>query len=239
MNKSTKPQAEVSLTQSQIEIITNAADSLLDGEKSKSEARQAMFAAENGQLSNLKDTLDKFPGVVTEAIWDSFLKANVAERLKNSPSRDTLVNRLKRATMGLTLAKEEPSFAPGRDHTNLKKYAEWVGVKLQNSVDPATGQPRLKSIAKAAGAKGPKLAAGQTYWLIGAANGKAHSSVIGDHTDLDALKAVAKRLNGEFQRFWFIVAPKPEPLDIEADADMDELQGNTAVFAESVSFERA
>lgn len=122
MNRSTKPQAEVSLTQSQIEIITNAADSLLDGEKSKSEARQAMFAAENGQLSNLKDTLDKFPGVVTEAIWDSFLKANVAERLKNSPSRDTLVNRLKRATMGLTLAKEEPSFAPGRDHTNLKKY---------------------------------------------------------------------------------------------------------------------
>lgn len=239
MNKPVLSESEVSLTQSQIDIISKAADELIAGEQGKADARQLMETAEKGQLSNLKDALKDYPGAVTEAVWDSFLKANVAERLKSSPSKDTLLNRLKRATMGLTLAKEDPSFMPQRGHTNLKKYAEWVGVQLQQSVDPATGQPRLKSIAKAAGAKGPKLATGQTYWLIGAANGKTHSSVIGDHTDLDALKAVAKRLNGEFQRFWFIVAPKPEPLDIESDTDMDELQGNTAVFAESVSFERA
>lgn len=239
MNESIKPESEVSLTQTQIDIISKAADSLIAGEKSKSDARQAMFAAENGQLSNLKDTLNEFPGVVTEAVWDSFLKANVAERLKNSPSRDTLVNRLKRATMGLTLAKGEPSFAPRREHTNLKKYAEWVGVELQNSVDPATGQPRLKSIAKSASAKVPKLATGQSYWLIGVAKDTPHPSVIGDHTDLDTLKAVAKRRNHEFQKFWFIIAPKPQPLDIELKRDVDELQGNTAVFADSVSFEPA
>jgi len=239
MTKSNNTESEVTLTQNQIDIITKAADELISGEESKSEARQLMETAEKGQLSSLKDTLNDFPGVVTEAIWDSFLKADVAERLKNSPSKDTLVNRLKRATMGLTLAKDEPSFAPQSEHTNLKKYAEWVGVKLQNSVDPATGQPRLKSIAKAAGAKGPKLAAGQTYWLIGATDAKADPSVIGDHTDLSALKVVAKRRNAEFSRFWFIIAPKPQPLDIEPSVEADEFHQNTAVFADSVTFESA
>ena len=141
--------------------------------------------------------------------------------------------------MGLTLAKEDPSFMPGREHTNLKKYAEWVGVQLQQSVDPATGQPRLKSIAKPAVAKTAKLAAGQTYWLLGKTDDKALPSVIGDHADLDALKALAKRRNKEFTQFWFIIAPKPELLDVESGVEADEFHQNTAVFADSVSFESA
>lgn len=239
MTKSTNTKSEVTLTQTQIDIITKAADQLISGEESKTEARQLMATAEKGQLANLKDTLSDFPGVVTEAIWDSFLKVDVAERLKNSPSKDTLVNRLKRATMGLTLAKDDPSFAPQSEHTNLKKYAEWVGVELQKSVDPATGQPRLKSIAKSAGTKTAKLAAGQTYWLIGKTDAKVKATVIGDHTDLDALKAKAKRHNSEFSQFWFIIAPEPQPLDIASEVEADEFHQNTAVFADSVSFESA
>jgi hypothetical protein len=237
MDKSSAANTEINLTQFEIDIITKATDQLLQSEESNLKARQLMERGEKGQLSILKDTLSDFPFIVTEAIWDSLLKANVAERLKNSPSKDTLVSRLKRATMGLTLAMEEPSFAPQSEHTNLKKYAEWVGVKLQNAIDPATGHPRLKSIAKPARAKSAKLPAGQTYWLIGAMDENDNPVVICDHADLDALKDEARRRHGDFKRFWFIISPMPQPLDIEPTVISSEFHQNTAAFFESVSLE--
>ncbi len=230
---------QVTLSQDQLDIITKAADELLASEKTKQEANKTFSAAEKGQLANLKMALSDYPGVVTEATWDSDLKPIVALRLRGSPSRDTLVNRLKRATMGLTLAQEDRSFAPQPNHTNLKKYADWVGVRLQNTIDPSTGKPRLKSIAKPAGTKAPRLAAGQTYWLIGSTNDAQHPAVIGDHTDLDALKVVAQRRQREFTAFWFIIAPEPEPLDIGTEPEIAELHQNTAVFTAAVDFERA
>jgi len=229
MSENNQENASQSVTQEQIDIINKAADSLLVAEKNKAEAREVMVATEKGQLATLTETLGDFPGVVSEAVWDSSYKPRVAERLKDSPSKATLLNRLKRVTMGLTLAKEDPSFAPLQEHTNLKKYADWVGVKLQNANDPATGKPRLKSIAKPVEAKAPKLREGQTFWLLGAAGDEAYPSVtLGPYADFDAVKAVAKLRRGDFKRFWFIIGSQTQLLDIPSDEDMREVHQNAA-----------
>jgi len=53
-----------------------------------------------------------------------------------------MVNLLKVATMGLTLAKQDRKFDPSyRASANLKKYATEVRPMLQAAIDPATGKP--------------------------------------------------------------------------------------------------
>jgi hypothetical protein len=131
--------------------------------------------------------------------------------------------------MGLTLAKEDGAFAPLAEHTNLKKYADWVGPKLQ-ARDPLAGGSRKSDGRRA---KGPKLPDGHTYWLIGAASDQKYQSVIGDDADLDVLRALAKLHRDEFQSFWFVTAPKPEPLNIPADDAMRELRQNTVFRVEA------
>lgn len=216
-------QSEFIVSERQMHIIISAADAILSGEKK-------VAAAEKGQLATLIETLNDYPGVVTEAVWKASFKGPVGERLKASPSKHTLLNRLKRATMGLTLAKEDGSFAPLAEHTNLKKYADWVGPKLQ-ARDAAAGESRKSNARRA---KGPKLPEGQTYWLIGAMSDQKYQSVIGDDADLDVLRALAKLHRDEFQSFWFVTAPTPQPLEMLPDEAMRELRRNTAVFTATV-----
>lgn len=217
------------ITQRQIEIMNNAADSLLVGEGMKAIARDGVEQADKGQLHLLMDALDEYPGVVTEAVWKTF-KATVAERLKDSPSKDTLTNRLKRATMGLTLAKENQSFAPTALDTNLKKYAESVGKKLQAAIDPETGRPRLKCIAKRE--KATKLPKGTYYWLVGC-QGEGFASgdiIICEPTaDFERIRECAKlnaeKLNAEkWKTVLFFTAPKPVPVGIAEEKTVSEAE---------------
>lgn len=215
------------ITQRQIEIMNNAADSLLVGEGMKAIARDGVEQADKGQLHLLMDALDEYPGVVTEAVWKTF-KATVAERLKDSPSKDTLTNRLKRATMGLTLAKENQSFAPTALDTNLKKYAESVGKKLQAAIDPETGQPRLKCIAKPE--KATKLPKGTFYWLVACegpgfdykAMAAGNTIICGPTADFEEIRECAQAQSGAWQTMLCLTAPEPVLLDLAREKKLVE-----------------
>jgi hypothetical protein len=218
-------------TQQQIDIINNVADALLTVENEKAKARDSIEAGDKGQLAMLIEGLAAYPGVVTEVVWDNTFKASVAERLEG-PSKHTLLNRMKRAVMGLTLAKKDASFAPKEEHTNLRKYADWVGKELQKE-DPATGKPRLKSPAKPTEPKPPKLRDGQTYWLLGAAReDQPYQWVIAEGTDLTRLRAMAMVHADKFNRFGFIIAAPPKALDISKD-DLREFRVNVAPLTET------
>ena len=109
----TKPKVEAQyiVSQSEIEMINNAVTALLDTKKKIDAAKDAAQKADVGQLRALLAALKDYPGAMTEDVWDNVYKANVSERLKprfdNPASRDVIVNRLKVATIGITLAKED------------------------------------------------------------------------------------------------------------------------------------
>jgi hypothetical protein len=106
--------------------------------------------------------------------------------------------------MGLTLAKQDRKFDPSqRAYANLKKYATEIRPMLQKAIDPATGKPRLRSIA-APPPKPKKLAEGYVYLLIGCE--EEGCGIVGANTvicadpNLDTLKRLAHDLGSDYGR---------------------------------------
>lgn len=213
----------------QAEIVEKAVAAILDNFSKVDAATDKVGKIEGGQLGVLATALKDIPEPVTEEIWDEFMKANVSDllanatangktRYANSNSRDVMVGHFKAATIGLTLAKQDPAYQPtSANSKNLKKYADYVRPMLQAAIDPATGKPRHKSIETKP--RGPRKLSGDTYyWLVGRVGGDdggtilARQQVFGELTrELDE-----KRLEGKFQSFFYLTA-KMEPLVLEGD----------------------
>ena len=238
----------------QIEIVAGAVDAILANLSTIDAGRKSITKAEGSQLTVLKNALKDYPEPMTEEAWDKVFKANVAARLAearvdgspryaNSASRDVMVNLIKVATMGLTLARHDRTFEPSyQASTNLKKYASEVRRKLQETIDPATGKARLRTIVTAP--RPPKRLSGDTYyWLIGCEEpdkglGGANA-VLGASHDLNELERGAKRAEekhpGKFQKFLYCAA-KMEPLpQHEEEEERGMLIQNSAVFSQSLS----
>ena len=237
-----------------IVLIEGMVDALLDNlknvEGNLAQAKIKKDAADRtatGQMSALIAALADYAEPVTEEVWEKVYRANVAERLGDSKkedgslrfasnaSRDVMINTLKVATMGITLAKQDSSFSPSwRARTNLKKYADEVRPLLQAAIDPATGKARLRSIIKAP--KAPqKLPDGVFYWLIGCE--KAESGIEGANTvlcadfSLEKLKTTAKSFRGEYQSFLYCLAELTDLEVVEAEPVEHHPIQNAAVFA--------
>lgn len=202
--------------------------------------------AASGQLGALKAALMSCAAPVTEPVWDADFRPNVADtlenakkengelRYKNRASRDVTLNMLKVATMGLTLAEHDPSFAPSdKSSGNVKKYASEVRPLLQKAIDPATGQPRLRTIEQKARPKA--LPKGKLYWLIGCETNEGiagANTIIAADDNLDALRRRAQRLADKFKSYLYIEAPQNAPvLDIAAETEKPLAIQNAAVFA--------
>jgi hypothetical protein len=239
----------------QMEIINGAVDAFLKNLDEIDTKRKATQTTTNNQLRVLEAALKNYAEPVTEETWDAVFKANVAERLaearggpngylrynsKNSVS--VILNVLKRATMGLTLAKHDKAFAPSpKAANNIKKYADEVGEKLQAAIDPATDKPRLRTIAAAPKVEKPnKLPEGVCYWLIGCADAtkgiNGANAIITGSVDMDYLKREARKLSSKFASFLYVPAPTPEPLPLEdTKPKVQPLFQNTAVYEDSFS----
>jgi len=235
----------------QMEIVAGAVDAILANLSAIDASRKSITKAEGSQMTVLKNALKDYPEPITEEAWDKVFKANVTARLseakvggipryKNPASRDVMVNLIKVATMGITLAKHERRFEPSdKASRNLKKYADEVRSKLQNAIDPATEKPRLRSIAIAP-KKEKKLPAGSLYLLIGCEDGdkgiEGANTVIGASSDLDKLVKTARKLSTKFADFLYVPAPPLEPLDWEEkDLPVELAIQNSAVFSQTLS----
>ena len=213
--------------------------------------RQEAAKLELGQLAVLHGALKDYPEPVTEEVWESIFKSKVtalldeaaskgSSRYANTASRDVMVNLFKIATMGLTLAKQEPDFAPTpATATNLKKYATVVRPLLQRAIDPATGKPRLRSIAASAKSRsGPRLAEGAYYWLIGCEDAElgiaGPNAVLGADRDLRKLEEIASSVASKYRSFLYCEA-KMEPLTLRRSTPVKLMISNSAVISGTVS----
>lgn len=219
----------------QIEIVEKAIAAVLDNFSRVEAALDKAGKIEGGQLGVLATALKDIPEPVTEEAWDNLFRDKVAELLEHAPangkpryankaSRNVMVNLFKVATMGLTLAKQNPAYEPAATSaTNLKKYATLVRPMLQADPDPATGEPRLSAGALKK-SKGPKRLTGANYyWLVGCEDadlgvdgtvGK-NAIVYGDH-DFEKLERHAAGLAGAYQSFGYIVGEmKSLPLETQ------------------------
>lgn len=218
--KSTAPQAEsksLSLPR-QVEIVEKAVAAVLDNFSKVEAAMDEAGKIEGGQLGVLATALKDIPEPVTEEAWDTVFKDKVAELLATAPangkpryatkgSRNSMVRLFKIATMGLTLAKQNPDYDPAvTSATSLKKYTTIIRPKLQADADPATGKPRLHSSEKKL--KAPKKLTGDTYyWLIGCEGAESglDGVVVGRDHDLSKLESQTADLAGAYQSFGYIV----------------------------------
>lgn len=233
----------------QMQIVERAVDAILDNLAAVETAKKAAQKVETNQLAALKAALKDYAQPITEEVWEKVYRANVAARLseakmdgspryKNAASRDVMVNMIKVTTMGLTLAKQDKDFAPSHQVAgNLKKYANEVRPKLQKTIDPETGKPRLRSIAVAP--KPTKKLSGDTYyWLIGCEDGalglKGANAVIGASYDLARLEWAAEQVADKYQSFLYCAA-KMEPLPKPEEEKAELLIQNSAVFSQSFS----
>jgi hypothetical protein len=234
----------------QMEIVEGAVDAILNNLEAVEAGNKAANKAESGQLDALKKALKDYAEPLTEEVWEKVYRANVAARLdkpnvdgsrryKNAASRDVMVNLLKVATMGLTLAKHDRAFEPNNAQTNLKKYTTDVRPELQKAIDPATGKPRLRSIA-APPPKPKKLPKGYVYLLIGCEDAGygivGANSVLSADSNLDTLKRLAHDLGGHYAEYLYVPVPEfaLEPPQPEDDAPKPKYQ-NAVVFSKTVS----
>ncbi|MDZ4371580.1 MAG: hypothetical protein U1C74_09200 [Phenylobacterium sp.] len=234
----------------QMEIVERAVEAILDNLAAVETAKKAAQKVETNQLAALKVALKDYAEPMTEEAWEKVYCANVQMRLseakvdgspryKNNASRDVMVNLIKVATMGLTLAKQDKDFAPSHQVAgNLKKYANEVRPKLQQAIDPATGKPRLRSIAVAP--KPPKKLPPETYyWLIGCENAakgiRGANTVVGGGSDLKMLEDTAKRLADKYESFLYCAAKMETLVQREEEEKEELLIQNSAVFSQSFS----
>ena len=241
-DQTNEPKTEFKVVSSldQIAVIEAAVQSFLEN-------ISVIAEVEGGQLGILSKALRDYPEPMTEAVWDRVFKANVTalfvaakdpngdDRYANKASQEVMTNLFKVATMGLTLAKVDPAYKSNSANSkNLKKYAETVRPMLQAAIDPATGKPRLRSIAAAP--KPPKKLAPDTYyWLIGCTDAElgieGANDVVGAHNDIRKLEQFAARLAGKYQSFLYCEA-KMEPLTPQAEEeDLGLLIQNAAVMS--------
>jgi hypothetical protein len=233
-----------------VEIIEGVVDAVLSNLADIEAGKKAADKAVSGQLAALSDALKTYAEPMTEDVWEKVFRANVADRLdkaevdgskryQNRASRDVMVNLLKVATMGLTLAKQDRAFAPSyQAQSNLKKYAAEVRPMLQKAIDPATAKPRLRSIAKPPQVP-KKLPYDTYYWLIGCENAddgiEGANTVIGGAYTLVQAEREAKRYSKKYESFLYCVA-KMEPLGLETKEEVGELPiQNAAVSASTIS----
>ena len=235
----------------QMEIVEGAVDAILNNLTAVEAGQKAAHKAESGQLAALKHALKDYAEPLTEDVWEKVYRANVAARLDeakvdgsrryaNRASRDVMVNLLKVATMGLTLAKQDRKFDPSqRAYANLKKYATEIRPMLQKAIDPATGKPRLRSIA-ASPPKPKKLAEGWVYLLIGCEEAgcgiDGANMVLCADPNLDTLKRLAHDFGSDYADYLYVPVPEfaLEPLRAEDDAPQPKYQ-NAVVFGKTVS----
>ena len=223
----------------QVEIIEKAVAAVLNNLSNVEAAKDEVGKIEGGQLQVLATALKDIPEPITEEVWDKLMKANVSEllanatvngktRYANEASRDVMVTHFKAATMGLTLAKQEPAYQPtSANSKNLKKYADYVRPMLQAAIDPATGKPRHKSIPTKP--RGPRKLSGDTYyWLVGRVGGDDGGTILARQQVFAELtrELDEKRLEGKFQSFFYLTA-KVEPLVQEGD----EIVSKTVVMS--------
>jgi hypothetical protein len=236
-------------------IIDRAVGAIIETQSKIDAANTVASEAEGNQLRALAAALEEFPGPMTEEVWDRVYRAKVAERLEKATvngvpryaskaSRDVTVNTIKVATIGLTLAKIDPSFAAASGAKSLKKYADEVRPRLQRLEDPETGKPRLSS-GKPKPPQSPKRLAGDThYWLVGCKDAdkgvEGPNTIIAAGHDLNQLKEVAQKLTGKFASFRYLTS-KMEQLEVRAETyEAVSLPiVNAAVFADTLSAEVA
>ena len=217
----------------QVEIVERAVAAVLHNFSKVEAAKDEVGKIEGGQLGVLATALKDIPEPVTEDAWERLFRDKIADLLDNAPangkpryankaSRNVMVNLFKVATMGLTLAKQNPAYEPAATSaTNLKKYATLVRPMLQADPDPATGEPRLSAGALKK-SKGPKKLTGANYyWLVGCedadlgVDGAVGKNVVicRDH-DFKKLERHVAGLAGAYQSFGYIVG-EMKPLSIE------------------------
>jgi hypothetical protein len=234
-----------------MEIVEGAVDAILKNLTAIEAGRKVADKAQSGQLEALNKALKDYAEPLTEEVWEKVYRANVAARLDeatsegtrrryaNKASRDVMVNLIKVAAMGLTLAKHDRKFQPSyQAQSNLKKYATEVRPKLQAEIDPATEKPRLRSIAAPPKAE-KKLPEGAYYWLIGCEDAKkgiqGANTVIGGGFDLRRLEDVARRKSSQYEIFLYCVA-KLEDMNLDKEDKFEDIPiQNSAVLAEVIS----
>ena len=230
-----------------VEIIEGAVDAVLHCLVEFEAGRKASDDALAGQLAALQEALKDHAEPVTELTWEKLFRPTVAKRLdeatvgdakryKNAPSRDVMVNLIKVATMGLTLARHEKAFEPSAEASrNLKKYALEVRPKLQAALDPETHQPRLRTIDH----KKPRtLPKGKLYWLIGCETDQGiagANTVVAADANLDSLRHRAQLIADKFKSYLYIEAPQDAPvLDLSPETEKPLAIQNAAVFASTL-----
>jgi hypothetical protein len=261
MNNSNNSNADISSGSKVLEsdkdyaIIHAAVDVVLENMNAIDNAKATAAEAEGSQLQMLMAALKDYPRPMSEEVWEKVYRPRVAARLdeakvKGSPryktaaSRDVTVNMLKAATIGLTLAKSDPTFSPAPTAKNLRKYADEVRPKLQASIDPDTGKPRIRSGSGGRGARPVKaakpLAEGAYYWLVGCKDGEkgigGPNTILAGGRDLEVLKSLARRTSTQFAAFKYL-ASKEEALEVapEKVRALDLPIMNSSVFADSIS----
>ena len=216
--------------------------------KAASIAKDKMTDAVKGQLAALWNGLKDYAETVSEDQWNKLYAANVRKQLReavtdtgarrymNAASQEVTLNMLKRATMGLTLARHDATYSSlHTNSTNIKKYAKIVGDKLQRENDPATGEPRLRSNPKK-----PKeyrrLYDGKMYYLIGCETTEGlggANTVVSASRELSDLQDISRRLGTRYKKYIYTIS---EDLKIEEQPPVEPDIVNAAVFANSIPF---
>ena len=228
-------------------IMDGAVDAVMANIEQTERAMEAVKSEHDNQLAALDAALKDYPGPITEEVWDKEFSARVSERLAQAKkgdqqrytsqnSRDVMANTIKVASMGITLARVDSRLKPSSSTgNNIKKYANEVRRLLQKEINPDTGKPWLRSIARPERQK--KLPAGQSYMLIGCETADlglyGANTVLATSSTLADLRDVALRTPGNFKTFLYVLAPEPEVLEVKLEAAL--ARTNSAVFSGTVS----
>ena len=210
--------------------------------------RDSTEQAQGGQLDAVRSALKDYDEPITEQMWDKVYKAEVAylfqKKYQNEGSRAVMLTNMKRATMGLTLGKHDPLFAPSSDaENNLKKYADEVAKKLQ-----AAGLLR-KNAGRVKKTEPEALPDNSFYFLIGCVKEgddigavlRGPNKVIGDARSLDPIKEEAARVSRNPSSPWkqfMVCTGAVQPLAVEHldEKPVDGLAfSNSAVFSANIS----
>ncbi len=234
-----------------IDLIVSGVDAVIRNMSETAALRAEATESGSNQLAALSTVLKDYAEPVTEEFWDKVLRPSVSDHLSgvrvngslrysSTGSRDVMVNVFKVATMGLTMMRHDPAFAPShRASKNLKKYAEEVRPLLQKAVDPDTNKPRLRSIAQPDKPKPRKALTGERkYWLVGCEAAKlglagANTVICGD-SRMFVIESKAAQIADKYPRF-IVLTSEPEPLDSGVRVVNVPSITNAAVFGNTVS----
>ncbi len=168
-----KQKAIGSAVQAYFDNLNEAAMAKKVAQEISAEAKQGFKKVADNQLAVLNEGLKDVSETVTEAAWNTYYKAQVAQqileaktshgdlRFSTKNSREQTLHMLKVATIGLTAARHDKKFMPSPEAArNLKKYMDEVKPKLHAAkLVKAQDEPKAED-------KPEKKLKGDTYYYL-------------------------------------------------------------------------